>query len=399
MFNAIKKEQILFQELGLKDNVSQLVVLQFRKNSARKSASFNDMSEPMEEDTHDINRPAAVEPSRSPQSHIRFNNEGEPIAQSAAASVLNPRSPNSKKSSAPALVIANIHVLFNPKRGDIKLAQVRTMLERAYVLSTMYKNSLPVIVCGDFNSAAGSPLYNFVVEGELDLANVDRKTISGQVTSQGNKGWPGLRQHFVSALNYHERDGGRHGNRPHQVGIETRALADASGHPSPSTPKHLLTGQALSSPESLWWESQIDRSGSMSSSTSSESSVNTKNKTARPWKLDELATVCGVDECVESQKATVVHPLHLRSAYNSTLGQEPHYSTVHDKYVGNVDYIFYTPTSSDEEDTAGQSNGFKLEACTVLQPPSLRTLHRGLPSDAWPSDHISLVANFTLQKK
>jgi hypothetical protein len=34
----------------------------------------------------------------------------------------------------------------------------------------------------------------------------------------------------------------------------------------------------------------------------------------------------------------------------------------------------------------------------VLQPPSLRTLHGGLPSKAWPSDHISLVADFALHQ-
>jgi hypothetical protein len=34
------------------------------------------------------------------------------------------------------LVVANIHVLFNPKRGDVKLGQVVTMLETlvAYIL-------------------------------------------------------------------------------------------------------------------------------------------------------------------------------------------------------------------------------------------------------------------------
>jgi hypothetical protein len=32
----------------------------------------------------------------------------------------------------------------------------------------------------------------------------------------------------------------------------------------------------------------------------------------------------------------------------------------------------------------------------VLQPPPLRTLRGGLPSPAWGSDHVSLVADFEL---
>lgn len=32
----------------------------------------------------------------------------------------------------------------------------------------------------------------------------------------------------------------------------------------------------------------------------------------------------------------------------------------------------------------------------MLLPPPLESLHCGLPSPEWPSDHISLLANFTI---
>ncbi|XP_039145540.1 carbon catabolite repressor protein 4 homolog 3-like [Dioscorea cayenensis subsp. rotundata] len=48
------------------------------------------------------------------------------------------------------IVIGNIHVLFNPKRGDVKLGQVRMLLEKAYDLSEKWGN-IPILVMGDFN--------------------------------------------------------------------------------------------------------------------------------------------------------------------------------------------------------------------------------------------------------
>ncbi|KAL3009510.1 hypothetical protein AAZX31_07G087500 [Glycine max] len=48
-------------------------------------------------------------------------------------------------------VVGNIHVLFNPNRGDIKLGQVRLLLDKAYKLSQEW-GDIPVIIAGDLNS-------------------------------------------------------------------------------------------------------------------------------------------------------------------------------------------------------------------------------------------------------
>ncbi|KAF0898600.1 hypothetical protein E2562_008183 [Oryza meyeriana var. granulata] len=80
------------------------------------------------------------------------------------------------------IVVCNTHVLYNPKRGDIKLGQVRTLLDRAYTISKTW-NDAPVIICGDFNSTPKSPLYNFMLEQKLNLSGLAKSTISGQQTS------------------------------------------------------------------------------------------------------------------------------------------------------------------------------------------------------------------------
>lgn len=70
----------------------------------------------------------------------------------------------------PLLCVANTHLLFNPRRGDVKLAQLAIML--AEVDSTVKSCAAKgehcnVVLCGDFNSVPGRPLYQLITTGEL----------------------------------------------------------------------------------------------------------------------------------------------------------------------------------------------------------------------------------------
>lgn len=78
-----------------------------------------------------------------------------------------------------SLVVGNIHVLYNPRRGDIKLGQVRLFLEKAHCLSQEWGN-IPVILAGDLNSTPQSPMYQFLESSRLNVQFLDRRNISGQ---------------------------------------------------------------------------------------------------------------------------------------------------------------------------------------------------------------------------
>ncbi|KAJ0985648.1 hypothetical protein J5N97_004004 [Dioscorea zingiberensis] len=80
------------------------------------------------------------------------------------------------------VVICNIHVLYNPKRGEIKLGQVRILLDRAFAVSRHWSNA-PVVVCGDFNCTPKSPLYNYILEQKLSLSGLVRNQVSGQFSA------------------------------------------------------------------------------------------------------------------------------------------------------------------------------------------------------------------------
>lgn len=68
-----------------------------------------------------------------------------------------------------AVCVANTHLLYNPRRGDIKLAQLAMLL--AEITSVAFRKEgcfCPLVLCGDFNSVPSSPLYNFLREGKLN---------------------------------------------------------------------------------------------------------------------------------------------------------------------------------------------------------------------------------------
>ncbi|XP_024983570.1 carbon catabolite repressor protein 4 homolog 6 [Cynara cardunculus var. scolymus] len=81
------------------------------------------------------------------------------------------------------VIICNIHVLYNPRRGEIKLGQVRVLLDRAFATSKLWDDA-PVVLCGDFNSTPKSSLYNFISEQKLDVSELPRNMISGQMSAE-----------------------------------------------------------------------------------------------------------------------------------------------------------------------------------------------------------------------
>ncbi|KAA8521485.1 hypothetical protein F0562_012158 [Nyssa sinensis] len=113
-FKLLHEECIEFNKLGLRDNVAQICVLELVHQNDDKYTS------------------------------------ALPTSSSGSNKV----------------VICNIHVLYNPKRGEIKLGQIRVLLERSHAVSKLWDDA-PVVLCGDFNCTPKSPLYNYISEQKL----------------------------------------------------------------------------------------------------------------------------------------------------------------------------------------------------------------------------------------
>lgn len=77
------------------------------------------------------------------------------------------------------IVIGNIHVLYNPSRGDVKIGQIRSLSSRAHILSEKWGEA-HVVLAGDFNSTPESAIYKFLSSSELNILPYDRRELSGQ---------------------------------------------------------------------------------------------------------------------------------------------------------------------------------------------------------------------------
>ncbi|XP_077230051.1 carbon catabolite repressor protein 4 homolog 3-like isoform X2 [Tasmannia lanceolata] len=83
------------------------------------------------------------------------------------------------KGDSRRLLVGNIHVLFNPNRGDIKLGQIRLLLSKAHTLSKKW-GSIPIVLVGDFNSTPQSAIYEFLSSSKLNITLHDKRHLSGQ---------------------------------------------------------------------------------------------------------------------------------------------------------------------------------------------------------------------------
>uniref|UniRef100_J3MD37 Endonuclease/exonuclease/phosphatase domain-containing protein n=1 Tax=Oryza brachyantha TaxID=4533 RepID=J3MD37_ORYBR len=199
---------------------------------------------------------------------------------------------------AQKLVVGNIHVLFNPKRGDVKLGQIRMLLEKANVLAEKW-GGIPIVLAGDFNSTPDSAIYKFLSTMKLDISLHDRRQLSGLDSSEF-------------------------------------ALYDLCS---------LLKYQ---------------------------------------WTCEEVRNATG-----RSNVMVAKHPLNLCSSYAMLKGNsnnrghhgEPLATSYHKKFLGTVDYLWYT---------AG------LECSRVLDtlPVGFLRRTRGLPTREIGSDHLPIVAEF-----
>jgi len=78
---------------------------------------------------------------------------------------------NSSATKGPQrMVVANTHIHWNPELRDVKLMQTQLMLEELITVSEQYRNgakTLPLVVCGDFNSEPTSGVYELMSKGHV----------------------------------------------------------------------------------------------------------------------------------------------------------------------------------------------------------------------------------------
>lgn len=248
----------------------------------------------------------------------------------------------------PKIVVGCIHGLFNPRRGDYKLGQMRVFLQkiqqtRVRVMEGNGDNpdfkAPHAVITGDFNCSPSSPLYHFLLRGEIDVSRVDRRFLAG-VLAKGEAG-----EEYGDEFQMLLETGGY--CRDDDEWLEwnkSRGAKKPHGNP-----QHRL--------QEYYWDEEGVRAAS--------------------------GKLPGAIDKTKKDPYYFEHALKgkLQSCYASLLnGQEPPVTSQHRKFKGTVDYIFHT-------------SGLVTEK--VLMPPS-KVKNGTLPTEEFASDHFSIVADFAV---
>ncbi|NXM37205.1 ANGE1 protein, partial [Oxyruncus cristatus] len=286
------------------------------------------------------------------------------------------------KSISP-LCVANTHVLFNPRRGDIKLAQVALLLaEIDKIARTTEGSYYPVILCGDLNSVPDSPLYKFIRNGELSYHGMPAWKVSGQEDfSQQLYSrkllaplWPsslGVTDNCQYVTQCQPKKPGRR-EYSREFLLQFRFCDVAC-----ERPPHLVLLEGVTDVKPV-------------ASAREHSAVTAVPK--RHHFLSFLGKQCS---------GVIQHGLNLTSVYSHFLPQRgrPEVTTMPMGLGATVDYIFYS--AEPVENRAGRrlykDGALKLLGRLSLLSEDVLLMANGLPNPFCSSDHLCLLASFGLE--
>ncbi|XP_036887167.1 protein angel homolog 1 isoform X3 [Sturnira hondurensis] len=283
--------------------------------------------------------------------------------------------------SVAPLCVANTHVLYNPRRGDIKLAQMAILLAEVDKVARLSDGShCPIILCGDLNSVPDSPLYNFIRDGELQYHGMPAWKVSGQEDFSHQLYqkklqaplWPstlGITDCCQYVTCRPKRTERRRYSRDFL--LRFRFCSVACQRPAGLV---LMEGVTDSEPEQPagWAESVLEEDAS------------------EP------------EPIVPRAVGAIQHSLHLTSVYTHFLPQQgrPEVTTMPLGLGTTVDYIFFSSESGQGGDRTGrrhQDGTLTLLGRLSLLSEEILWAANGLPNPFCSSDHLCLLASFGME--
>ncbi|XP_078263362.1 protein angel homolog 1-like [Rhinoraja longicauda] len=285
----------------------------------------------------------------------------------------------------PDILVANTHLIFNPRRGDIKLTQLAVLLAEIQQLLPAARGDgspCPVILCGDFNSVPDSPLYKLIRNGELYYYGMPTWKVScqedgsNQVCPRKLYGplWPSLLR-ITDNCQY--------------VGVCAKKTPGVLRYGREFLLQLRYSAPALQRPEQLELIAGVTDTLPEPPGDGSEHYVSVSDPE------DELF-------CKRSL-TTIRHNLNLTSVYSHYQPDtgRPEVTTCSFGLGLTVDYIFYSaqplPDKSGKGRRRYQDGALKLLGRLPLPSGHDVWMANGLPNALCSSDHLSLLASFGLQ--
>nr|CAH7725980.1 unnamed protein product [Callosobruchus chinensis] len=233
-------------------------------------------------------------------------------------------------------IVATTHLLYNPRRRDVRMAQMQVFLSEIERIS-FKKDSvgeqgyLPILITGDFNTPPNSDLYNFMVEGKIKYDNMP----------------PGLLD-----------------SRSKLLVTSVLGISDTCQHVD------LLKSRQNNK--------QLSRSDEVTLIELFNSKLNTKTCPANQTRSTTGLFMTG----------KLSHNFAFKSVYNHG-GLHLNEATTNQDGWTTVDYIFYS--------TKGKYTDEKLQPLARCRLPTGQELgNTTIPNQTLGSDHLSLAAKFKL---
>lgn len=279
------------------------------------------------------------------------------------------------------LCVATTHLLFNPKAGDVKLAQVAILLAELHHMCQMPNGTLcAAFLCGDFNCLPNSPLQLFITNSELQYEGLSASEIAGYSRKRNRK----LPVPLLSP----------------QMGISDECTFVPSNQNSPEASSSDSNGQSVTHSDQQEDKKSVNGFSNkpcvIDLTMDNEPQVETLPVIDLTTDVDtpHATTEQDKDTVTVAPRATLSHGFKFESVYKVVEGVQPaSVTTFHCSAMEMVDYIYFTPSS-----LVQSNNSSSLQLLSRCALPSTSTLMElgPLPNEFLPSDHLHLQAQFQL---
>ncbi|GJJ69148.1 protein angel [Entomortierella parvispora] len=315
-------------------------------------------------------------------------------------------------SQSKRVCIATTHVLYNPRRGMIKLAQIRMLLEMSERLITGFGGDIPLVLCGDLNALPHSLVIRYLTDENVDLTSIPEALMSGQ-----NRPLP-RQQDFYNPVKEFLASFGDNSNNGAESTVFTATATTATT--TTTTTASSASGVATSTTKKIEIMEESDLIAALAAhvAQSKASAVSVfarlKSQAQESIKPQEQEQKQGqeqeqereqvdvsmlMDDSTSQESVLITQPFTLRSSYKfSSHGKKGNtrayhgnqWTTYHGRAKLMCDFMFFGQLKS-----TPIKNPTRLEVVANLELPCKQLDNSsGLPTAEIGSDHLSLVTMF-----
>ena len=321
------------------------------------------------------------------------------------------------------LIVGNTHILFNPRRGDIKLAQLQTILAKmdsmAWRENDQGVNYHPTMLCGDFNSRPHCDLYRFLTQHRLRYEGLLIRDMAGESESGRDvymyKTLLPKRLGITDHCQYYSDLWNR---AKYFINIEEKRKEERMKKQKKAQKEEIDSSSGSDTDKterSCAEQKKDDESETNDSEELGASSANIGNDGERSSYSNDITKSRYFKELAVFESGELQHHLQLRSVYQhlrraqdgSRIPRDDwEASTYHGNANCNVDYILYSCQQPEGKRRKSKKKGRnedkvcdkELKLCARLDMLTAKEMVElgMLPNEKVSSDHIILMAKFAL---